>query len=83
MLFLFIIYLWLMLDINRLVAIKKWVLHFSLLDDSRLKAPQLTEHLVTRNSLGQGTGERALKMRWGSLAPCSSEAPHSGDDGLP
>lgn len=82
MLFLFIIYHWLMLDINRLVAIKKWVLHFSLLDDPRLKAPQLTEHLVTQNSLGQGTGERALKMRWGSLAPCSSEASHSGDDGL-
>lgn len=58
--FLFIIYHWLMLDINRLVAIKKWVFHFSLLDSSRLKAPQLTEHLVTQNSLGQGLGEGGL-----------------------
>lgn len=52
-----------MLDINRLIAIKEWLFYFSLLGSSRLKAPQLTEHLVvTENSLGKGTGERDLKM---------------------
>lgn len=52
-----------MLNINRLTAIKEWLFRFSFLGSSRLKAPQLTEHLVvTENSLGKGTGEWALKM---------------------
>lgn len=58
----FVIHHWFMLSINGLIAIKKQLFHFSLLGSSRLKAPQLTEHLVvTENSLGKGTGERALK----------------------
>jgi hypothetical protein len=48
-----------MLNINRLIAVKKQLFHLSLLGSSRLKVPQLTEHLVvTENSLGKGTGER-------------------------
>lgn len=52
-----------MLNINTLTAIKKQRFHFSLLGSSRLKASQLTEHLVvTENSLGKGPGERAREM---------------------